>query len=49
MQIIEGRSFSAQEVLSATSTAIIGNDIVLKLFNGRKAIGEYLTLKINSS
>ena len=45
MQIIEGRSFSAQEVLSATSTAIIGNDIVLKLFNGRKAIGEYLTLK----
>ena len=32
MQIIEGRSFSAQEVLSATSTAIIGNDIVLKLF-----------------
>jgi putative ABC transport system permease protein len=45
MQIIEGRSFSAQEVLSATSTAIIGNDIVLKLFNGRNAIGEYLTLK----
>ncbi|MGA1307991.1 MAG: ABC transporter permease [Candidatus Kapaibacteriota bacterium] len=40
-----GRAFGLTEVNSAIPVVIIGNDLVVQLFNGENPIGQFITLK----
>lgn len=40
-----GRAFGLTEVNSAIPVVIIGNDLVVQLFNGQNPIGQFITLK----
>jgi putative ABC transport system permease protein len=40
-----GRAFGIAEVTSSSPVVIIGNDLVVQLFNGENPIGQFITLK----